>query len=124
SLSPLTLAYMGDAVFEILVRTMLVADGKKSPNDYHKLAKFFVRAGSQSDMYHKLEAVLTEEEISVMRRGRNAKSYTKAKNATVSDYRHATGLESLFGYVYLKGDTQRIIELFDICVKDFNDISI
>jgi ribonuclease-3 family protein len=115
---------MGDAVFEILVRTMLVADGKKSPNDYHKLAKFFVRAGSQSDMYHKLEAVLTEEEISVMRRGRNAKSYTKAKNATVSDYRHATGLESLFGYVYLKGDTQRIIELFDICVKDFNDISI
>lgn len=116
--SPLALAYMGDAVFDILVRGMVLAEGNMPANKLHKASKNYVNAAAQARMYMKLESIVTEEEHAVMKRGRNAKSYTTAKNQSVTDYRHATGLEALFGYLYLKGENARIRELFDICVKD------
>ena len=117
--SPLALAYIGDSVFDILVRKMLLARGNMPVNKLHKLAKGYVNAGSQAKMYIFLEDKVTEEELAVMKRGRNAKSYTTAKNQSVTDYRHATGLEALFGYLYLKDDKERIRELFEICMSAF-----
>ena len=119
--SPLALAYIGDSVFDILVRKMLLAKGNMPVNKLHKLAKGYVNAGSQAKMYTFLEDKLTEEELAVMKRGRNAKSYTTAKNQSVTDYRHATGLEALFGYLYLKEDIERVHELFEMCIKGTKD---
>jgi len=107
--SPLTLAYIGDAVFEVIVRTILVERGNAPVNVLHKQASKLVKAEAQADAYHRIKELLTEEEMSVFRRGRNAKSYTSAKNATIGDYRVATGLEALFGYWYLTGQTERML---------------
>ncbi len=115
--SPLALAYMGDAVFDIYVREFVLSKGNMPANKLHQIAKSYVNAASQAKMYICLEQCVTEEELSVLKRGRNAKSYTHAKNQSVTDYRHATGLEALFGYLFLKKDTKRIEELFDICIK-------
>lgn len=109
--SPLTLAYIGDAIFDLVIRTILVKRGNCQPNKLQQRASRLVRASAQAEMIQDLMPFLTEEEIAVYKRGRNAKSYTKAKNATVSDYRKATGLEALMGYLYLEEDTKRIIEL-------------
>ncbi len=114
--SPLALAYMGDAVFDILVREFVLAKGNMPANKLHKIAKGYVNAASQAKMYMHLEQIATEEELAVLKRGRNAKSYTTAKNQSVTDYRHATGLETLFGYLYLKGDKDRITKLFEECL--------
>lgn len=109
--SPLTLAYIGDAIFDLVIRTLLVKKGNCQPNKLHERASRIVKASAQAQMIEQLMPDLTDEEINIYKRGRNAKSYTKAKNATVSDYRRATGLEALMGYLYLKEDTKRIIEL-------------
>ena len=98
--SPLTLAYIGDGVYELVIRTILV-----------RKASSLVKAGTQSSMMEVIEPMLTEEEHSVYRRGRNAHSPTMAKHATMADYRRATGFEALMGYLYLKDDFSRIIEL-------------
>lgn len=116
--SPLVLAYIGDAIYELVIRTYLVRQGNKQVNKLHKSAKSFVKAEAQKDMYYKVESALTDEEVRIFKRGRNAKSQTKAKNASVSDYRTATGLEALFGYLYLKKDLNRIMELVAMGVKD------
>lgn len=107
--SPLTLAYIGDAVYEVIVRTILVERGNAPVNVLHKQASKLVKAEAQKDAYHRIKEQLTEEEMSVFRRGRNAKSYTSAKNATIGDYRVATGFEALFGYWYLTGQTERML---------------
>ena len=107
--SPLTLAYIGDAVYEMIVRTILVEHGNAPVNVLHKHASKLVKAEAQADAYHRIKELLTEEEMSVFRRGRNAKSYTSAKNATIGDYRVATGFEALFGFWYLTGQTERIL---------------
>ena len=109
--SPLTLAYIGDAVYEIIIRTLLVEKGNRSANSLHKDAIHFVKAGAQAKIILSLEGELTEEEMDVFKRGRNAKSYTMAKNASMSDYRHATGFEALVGYLYLQGKQDRLIFL-------------
>lgn len=119
--SPLVLAYVGDAVFEILVRKYIVSLGNAPVNELNKKARSIVNAGNQARLYLVLKDYLTDEEISVMKRGRNAKSFTKAKNQSVTDYRHATGVEALFGYLYLKGDNDRIAELFNICMGEKNE---
>ncbi|MDR2903902.1 MAG: ribonuclease III [Clostridiales bacterium] len=116
--SPLVLAYIGDAVFELLVRSRVVAGGNRPVNELHRQSASLVKAPTQAAMYHKIEDKLTEEEAAVLKRGRNAKSFTHAKNASITDYRHATGLEALFGYLYLKGNIHRIFELFDLCLTD------
>lgn len=109
--SPLTLAYLGDAVYEIMIRTILVKKGNCSVNQLHKKASSLVKAASQSEIIKVIEEKLTEEEHSVYKRGRNAHSPTMAKNASMSDYRRATGFEALMGYLYLKEDYTRMIEL-------------
>ena len=113
NISALNLAYMGDAVFEILVRTEVLKQGEAPVNALHKKCAEFVNAQTQSKIYHELIKIVTEEEMQVMKRGRNAKSFSKAKNATMSDYKHATGLEALFGYLFLKGETERLKYLFE-----------
>lgn len=111
SFSPLTLAFLGDSVYEIVIRTMVVTKANASPNQLNRQSSALAKAGTQAKLAHLLEAELTEEETAVFKRGRNAHSATKAKNATVADYRVATGLEALMGYLYLCGRTDRILEL-------------
>lgn len=109
--SPLTLAYIGDSIYDLVIRTLLVKHGNAQPNKLHKRASAMVKASAQAKMIESLLPELTEEETAVYKRGRNAKSYTMAKNATMSDYRKATGFEALMGYLYLKEDLGRMIEL-------------
>ena len=115
--SPLTLAYIGDAFFEIIVRTMVLSKGNAPVNKLHKQSKEYVNAKAQAEMYYRIAESLTEEEKSVFKRGRNAKSFTKPKNMDLVDYRHATGLEALFGYLFLAGKIERALSLFEMGVK-------
>lgn len=115
--SPLVLAYVGDAVFELYVRTLLVSKGNAPVNKLHRQSICFVRAKSQSDTIHKLLESLTQEEQDIVRRGRNAKSGTIPKNADVTDYKYATGFETLLGYLYLKEDYARLLELLKASVE-------
>ena len=109
--SPLVLAYIGDAVYEVVVRSLLVGRGNAQANRLHKEASTLVNAGAQSASLERIKEELTEEEMQVFKRGRNANSATMAKHATMSDYRRATGFEALMGYLYLTGRTERILEL-------------
>lgn len=109
--SPLTLAYIGDAIYDLVIRTLVVKHGNCQPNKLHKRTATLVKASAQAGLIEKIMPLLTEEEEQIYKRGRNAKSYTMAKNATMLDYRKATGLEALMGYLYLKEDTKRMIDL-------------
>ena len=111
SYSPLTLAYIGDDAYDLVIRTYLLRKGNMPVNKLNRMADGLVRAKAQSDMMDVIEPMLDEEEHAVYKRGRNAKSYTKAKNATVADYRRATGFEALMGYLYLQGRYVRMVEL-------------
>ena len=111
AMSPLTLAYIGDTIYDLIVRSYLVMAQSTTVHSMHVKAINFVNAGAQSGMLSKLMDELTEDEKSIVRRGRNAKSGTVPKNADVGDYRRATGLEALFGYLYLSGKEERLIEL-------------
>lgn len=111
SYSPLTLAYIGDGVYELIIRTILVKRGNCPVNRLHKKASSLVKAGAQSAIMEVIEEELTPEELSVYRRGRNAHSPTMAKHATMADYRRATGFEALMGYLYLKEDYTRMLTL-------------
>lgn len=113
-LSPLVLAYIGDAVYEVLVRTRVVAEGNAPVNKMNSKARRMVNAKAQCNAYFVMEDKLTEDELAVFRRGRNANSYTHPKNMDISDYRHATGLEAVFGYLYLSGQQERITEIFEL----------
>lgn len=114
----LALAYMGDAVYEVAVREYLMKKANMPVNTLHKLAKKYVSAVAQSGFFDILEPQLTEEEISVYKRGRNSKPHTTAKNASLADYKKATGLEALFGYLYLTDNRARIKELLDIIFEN------
>ncbi len=111
SYSPLTLAYMGDAIYELIIRSVVVERANRSANDLHKRSVKYVKAETQAKMIIALQELLTEEEIAIYKRGRNAKSYTVAKNASVSDYRKATGFEALMGFLYLTNQTDRMLFL-------------
>ena len=115
--SPLTLAYIGDAIFELVVRTVLVERKNTQAEKLHKAATQIVKAETQARMIEALKDSLTPEEMSAYKRGRNAKAVTRAKNATMADYRKATGFEALMGYLYLKGDMERMIELIHLGVE-------
>ena len=117
SFSPLTLAYIGDAIFELVVRTVLVERRNCQAEKLHKAATKIVKAETQALMIEAIKEDLTEEELVVFKRGRNAKAMTRAKNATMSEYRRATGFEALMGYLYLKGDMERMIELIHLGVE-------
>lgn len=109
--SPLTLAYIGDVIYELVIRTILVHDGNAPVNKLHKKASNLVKAPAQKASFQKIKEELTEEEMSIFKRGRNAKSFTSAKNATIGEYRIATGFEALMGYLYLDNRMDRMIEL-------------
>lgn len=109
--SPLALAYIGDGVYEMFIRTAVLKKGNAPVNKLHKSAKEWVRAGTQAKIYHLIEPQLSEKEKNILRRGRNAKSISAPKNADITEYRHATGLEALIGYLYIEGNIERIKEL-------------
>lgn len=109
--SPLTLAYVGDAVYEVVIRTVIAERANRAANELHKRAVKFVQAGAQAAMITALQEILTEDELAVFKRGRNAKSNTSAKNASITDYRKATGFEALIGFLYLTDQTDRILFL-------------
>ncbi len=116
--SPLTLAYIGDGIFDLVIRSIVVGKGNTKASQLHKRTSNVVKAASQSEMMERLLPVLTEEEQAVYKRGRNAKSPTMAKNATMSDYRRATGFEALMGYLYLDNQVERMMELIKIGLGD------
>ncbi len=122
-ISPLILAYIGDAVFELMVRNRAIseftADGKicVPVGMLHKYSTSHVKAKSQADSIQRILEVLTPEEQDVYRRGRNANPSTMAKHAEVGDYRQATGFEALMGYLFLKGDHDRLRYIFELTMK-------
>lgn len=116
SYSPLTLAYIGDGVFDLIIRSVVVGRGNTSPNRLHQRTSRIVKAQTQAQIIAYLEPQLTQEEADIYRRGRNAKSPTMAKNATVADYRKATGLEALVGYLYLTDRFERLVGLVKCAV--------
>lgn len=115
--SPLTLAYIGDGIFDIVIRSVVVGKGNTKASQLHKHTSSIVKARTQAVMIEALEPHLTKEEADIYRRGRNAKSPTMAKNATMADYRKATGLEALMGYLYLSDDFERVVELTKLGVQ-------
>ncbi len=109
--SPLTLAFIGDGIYDIIIRTVIVERSNRPVNELHRRTSRFVKANTQALMIQALIPFLTEEEEAVYKRGRNAKSHTTAKNASLMDYRMATGFEALIGCLYLQDKTERILEL-------------
>ena len=122
--SPLTLAYMGDGVFDLIIRSVVVGKGNTKASQLHLRTSQIVKAHSQAVLIETLVPYLTEEEMDVYRRGRNAKSSTMAKNASMSDYRKATGLEALIGYLYVTDQFERAVELVRLGLSKTDSISL
>lgn len=114
--SPLTLAFVGDCIYDLIVRTVVVERANAAPNALHKKKSEVVKAAAQAACAEALLAELTDEELAIYKRGRNAHSYTTAKNASIGDYRKATGLEALYGFLYL---TDRMDRLFYLIKRSF-----
>ena len=115
--SPLTLAYIGDAAYELVIRSIVVKTANCQPQKLHQKVTAKVSAKAQAKMIEALLPLLTEEEASVYRRGRNSKPYTKAKNASMQEYLEATGFEALMGYLYLYREYDRMNELIEEGLK-------
>ena len=113
TLSPLTLAFLGDAVFELLARSQIVGQGNRPPGKLHGFSAHIVCATSQARFYQAIEGMLSEEEQNVFRRGKNVNSQTRSKHASLADYRVATGLEALFGWLFLRKENRRMMELWN-----------
>ena len=119
--SPLTLAYIGDSIYDLIIKTLVVNEGNKQVQKLHKRTSRFVQASAQSQMMRVLQERLTEEEHAVYKRGRNAKSVSPAKNQSVTDYRRATGFEALMGYLYFKKEWKRMLELVKIGLESLEE---
>lgn len=117
SISMLGLAHIGDGVYELLTRTMLCADGNKKVTELHKKTVAIVNAPAQAEAAERLQPMLTDDERYIYKRGRNAKVNSVPHKADIGQYHAATGLEALFGWLYLQGKTQRINELYAVCVE-------
>lgn len=118
-LNPLVMAFVGDAVFELIVRTYLVTcNTELSAHKLHVKAISYVKAHAQSDFMKKIEGVLSEQELAIFKRGRNTKSATVPKNADVQEYRIATGFETLVGYLYLINQEERLMEIMDVIINN------
>lgn len=113
--SPLALAFLGDAVYEMHVRSKILSNTNAPADVLHKMAVKYVKAAAQCEAFDRIERLLTDEEITVFKRGRNAKTNTKAKNAGLAEYKKATGFEALLGYLYLEGKTDRLDYLLQAC---------
>lgn len=119
--SPLTLAYIGDCIFDLIIKTIVVNKGNKPVQKLHKETSSYVQAKAQSRMMRVLQDELTEEEHSIYKRGRNSKSVSPAKNQSVTDYRRATGFEAVMGYLYLKKEYARMMELVKMGLKSLEE---
>ncbi len=109
--SPLVLAYIGDAIYELIIRTLTLKKGNRAVNKLHKDSISLVKANTQAIFGKSIKDELSDEELIIYKRGRNAKSHSVAKNASISDYRYATAFEALLGYLYLNKRMDRIIYL-------------
>ena len=114
SYSPLTLAYIGDSIYDLIIKSLVINQGNRQVNKLHKETSMYVQASPQSLMMRAMQEELTEEEHAVYKRGRNAKSVSPAKNQSITDYRRATGFEALLGYLYLKKEWKRMLDLVKI----------
>ncbi|MDD3141630.1 MAG: ribonuclease III domain-containing protein [Lachnospiraceae bacterium] len=114
SYSPLTLAYIGDSIYDLIIKSVVISRGNKQVQKLHKETSSFVQASTQSLMMRALQAELSEVELRIYKRGRNAKSVSPAKNQSITDYRRATGFEALMGYLYLKKEWKRMIDLIKL----------
>ena len=112
--SPLTFAFVGDGIYSLVIRTIIAESGNVPVNKLHKETTALVQASAQASLAQMIFDDLTQEEQTIYKRGRNTKSASSAKNATIQDYRKATGLETLVGYLYLTGETQRMVELIKL----------
>lgn len=112
--SPLSLAYIGDCVYDLLIKNIVLNKGNKQVQKLHKETSSLVQASAQSEMMRGMQEILTEEETRIYKRGRNAKSVSPAKNQSVIDYRRATGFEALLGYLYLQNQWKRMIDLVKV----------
>ncbi len=121
ALSPLNLAFVGDAVFEVFVRERLVCSANRPVNELHHLSVKQVCSGAQAAFTEKLLPILTEEEASILRRGRNAHTNHVPKSSGVANYHTATGFECLFGYLYLNGQIERLRELFELICSETSE---
>ena len=122
--SPLVLAYIGDAVYEVFTREKLLGEHPDMPAyKLHKLNVHYVRAKAQSSAMAAIEPILTEEELAIYKRGRNAKAGTVPKNADLVDYRRATGFEALIGFLELSGQQERLLEIMEIAFDSKNDLT-
>ena len=119
TMSPLTWAYIGDSVFELYVRMYLVNTTRVKPHKLHIESIKYVKAKAQAEILKKLENILTEKELEIVKRGRNAENHHLPKNATVQDYMYSTGFEALIGYLYLTRQDERLKEILDISVMKF-----
>ncbi|MBP5309223.1 MAG: ribonuclease III [Lachnospiraceae bacterium] len=115
--SPLTLAFIGDCIYDLVIRTVIVEQGNRQPQSLHKKKSSIVKAQTQALFIEALTDELDEKEADIYRRGRNAKSYTSAKNASIGDYRKATGFEALMGYLYLTGKEDRMLSLIKRAIE-------
>lgn len=118
--SPLAVAYIGDTVFDLFIRTKIVEQGRRKVTDMHKMAVGMVNAGAQAKIVHIIEEDLTEEELGILKWGRNAKFNTKPSHASVGDYHLATGLETLVGWLYIRREENRLRELLEKAYANFN----
>lgn len=122
-LSPLVLAYIGDSIYDLVIKTYLIdSKGNMPVNKLNRMSSGLVKAQTQSEMIGRIEHMLDDEEEGVYKRGRNAKSYTSAKNASITDYRRATGFEALMGYLYLSGRYSRMMELIKVALTEYGEI--
>jgi len=119
--NPVTMAYLGDCVYELYVRSRICACADAHINQLHRQATRYVSAVGQSHALGCIEGKLTDREASIVRRGRNAKCGSPAKNASLTDYRRATAFEALLGYLYLKGETERLEQLMDLAFDGTTD---
>lgn len=119
--SPLVLAYIGDCVFDLIIKLMVTGKGNRQVHKLHEETSRYVQASAQSYMMRTMQEHLTAEEHAVYRRGRNARSVSPAKNQSITDYRRATGFEALIGYLYLSGDYERLTELVTTGLKSMEE---
>ena len=112
--SPLVLAYIGDCVYDLIIKSMVISKGNKAVQKLHKETSGYVQASTQSKMMRAMQPCLTDTEHAIYKRGRNAKSVSPAKNQSITDYRRATGFEALVGCLYLKKEYARLMELIKI----------
>ena len=119
--SPLTLAYIGDSIYDLIIKSLVVNEGNRQVQKLHKETSMRVQASAQSKMMRAIQEHLTEEEHAVFKRGINAKSVSPAKNQSITDYRRATGFEALMGYLYLKKEWKRMLELVKIGLESMDE---